>query len=193
MCSGRRIFSIAMVCITWVDQEMDFDVSISFTIRVAALKDERSVSALLEASYPVLMQQDYDQGFLSAALPAMTRARPELLQSGTYYVAETERSLIVGCGGWTRERPGKGDVEDELGHIRHFATHPNWTGQAVGRSIYDVCERQARSEGVTCFECYSSLNAEGFYAALGFESIQLMDFPLGPHITLPGILMRRPI
>ena len=168
-------------------------MSNGFAIRVATLKDELAVSALLEASYPVLMQQDYDRDLLSAALPALTRASPELLQSGTYYVAETESELVVGCGGWTRERPGNGDVEDELGHIRHFATHPKWIGQGVGRSIYDTCERQARSEGVTNFRCYSSVNAEGFYATLGFESIQGMDVPLGPHLTLPGILMWRSI
>jgi len=166
---------------------------IGFTIRVATPKDELTVSALLESSYPVLMQQDYDRDLLSAVLPKMTRASPELLRSGTYYVAENESGLIVGCGGWTRERPGKGDVEDKLGHIRHFATHPEWTSRAVGRSIYDVCERQARSEGVTCFECYSSLNAEGFYAALGFESVRRMDFPMGVNLKIPGVLMRRSI
>ncbi len=175
------------------DRNMDLDMSTGFAIRVAALTDEPAVGALLEASYRVLMQQAYDQDLLAAALPALTRAQPELLRSGTYYVAETESARVVGCGGWTHERPGQGDVEEGLGHIRHFATHPDWTGRAVGRSIYDVCEREARAAGVTCFECHASLNAEGFYAALGFEATDRMDFPMGPRLTLPGVLMRRSI
>jgi len=47
--------------------------------------------------------------------------------------------------------------------------------------------------GVIRFECYSSLNAEGFYAALGFASISRMEIRLGPRHTLPAVLMRRPI
>ena len=117
---------------------------------------------MLQASYPLLMRQHYEPHLLSAALPALTTASPELLRSGTYYVAETRGHVIVGGGGWTRERPGQGDVEAGLGHIRHFATHPRWLGRAVGRLIYDVCKRQARSMGVNRFECYSSLNAVGF-------------------------------
>lgn len=166
-------------------------MSAGFTIRVARPDDEPATTALLEASYSELMHASYDQDLLAAALPAFTRANPELLQAGTYHLAESESGLVVGCGGWTRERPGTGDVEDELGHLRHFATHPKWIGFGVGRSVYEVCERQARSEGVTCLECYSSLNAEGFYAGLGFETIRRIDLKLSPHLTFPGVLMRR--
>jgi N-acetylglutamate synthase-like GNAT family acetyltransferase len=168
-------------------------MSPDFAIRAATLEDELAVNALLEASYPVLMQMEYDQDLLSAALPALTRAHPELLRTRTYYVAETQSKKVVGCGGWTRERPGKGDIADGLGHIRHFASHPDWIGRGIGRLIYEACERQARSESVTRFECYSSLNAEGFYARLGFETVRRIEIELGPHLTLPSILMRRSI
>ena len=158
-------------------------------VRLARLQDAKAVGALLQASYPLLMRKHYKPDLLSAALPALTTASPELLRSGTYYVAETRDHVIIGCGGWTRERPGHGDVEAGLGHIRHFATHPGWLGRAVGRSIYGVCERQARSMGVNRFECYSSLNAEGFYARLGFESVRRVDLPLAPQLSLPSVVM----
>ena len=51
--------------------------------------------------------------------------------------------------------------------------------------------RDARTAGVDCFECYSSLNAEGFYAALGFELIQPLDVQMGPDLRMPVMLMRR--
>lgn len=168
-------------------------MSTAFQIRVATLKDELAINNLLEASYPVLMQQHYDRDTLSAAIQALTKANSVLLQSGKYHVAEIDSTLIVGGGGWSHERPGKGDIENDLGHIRHFATHANWIGQGIARAIYDVCEQQAVSEGLTSFECHSSLNAEGFYTTLGFESVCRMEFPMGSNLTLPGILMRRSI
>ena len=162
-----------------------------FTLRIATPEDQSPVSDLLNASYPSLMPSSYEEDVLAAALPIMTRANPALLSAGTYYVAQTKGGLIVGCGGWTRERPGKGDVAPALGHIRHFATHPEWTGRTIGRSIYALCEEQARSAGVRRFECYSSLNAEGFYAALGFRSVRQIEIPVGRGVTLPSVLMER--
>lgn len=86
--------------------------------------------------------------------------------------------LIVGCGGWTPQRPGTGAVERNLGHLRHFGTHPDWVRRGVGCALYALCETSARSHGVTTLECYSSLNAERFYAALGFESIGRINLEL---------------
>ena len=166
-------------------------MSAGFQVRVATSADEQAVNVLLEASYPVLMRRDYDRASLAAALPTMTRANPNLLASGTFYLAFAGARTLVGCGGWSRERPGQGDVEDRLAHIRHFATHPDWIGQGVGRAIYRMCARDARSAGIDCFECYSSLNAEGFYAALGFELIQPLDVAMGPDLSMPVMLMRR--
>ena len=166
-------------------------MSAEFEIRVATPRDEQAINGLLEASYPVLMRRDYDRASLAAALPRMIKANPTLLASGTYYLAFAASRVLVGCGGWTRERPGSGAIEDQLAHIRHFATHPDWIGHGVGRAIYQACVRDARSAGVNCFECYSSLNAEGFYAALGFELIQPLDIAMGSDLTMPIMLMRR--
>jgi len=119
------------------------------------------------------------------------RANPMLLSAGTFFVAETTGGLIIGCGGWTRESPGKGDVVPELGHLRHFAVHPDWIGRSISRSIFALCEEQAHSAGVRRFECYSGLNSEGFYAALGFEPISQMGIPIGQDLELPIVVMQR--
>jgi len=164
-----------------------------YQVRVARPQDQVAVGVLLEASYPVLMGDSYDPAALTAALPAMTKANPVLLSSGRYYLAETGDGLAVGCGGWSRERPGKGDVEPGLAHLRHFATRPDWTGRGVGRAIYALCESAAQAESVTRFECFSSLNADGFYAALGFRLIERIELPFGPDCLLPSLWMERAI
>ena len=161
-----------------------------FTIRPATPDDAAVVTALLRASYPMLMRPAYAPDLLTAAQPSMTRANPDLLASGTYFVAETQNGGLVGCGGWTRQVPGMDVVEGNTGHIRHFATHPDWIGRGIGRALYQACETQAASVGITSFKCFASLNAEGFYAALGFERAERIEVAM-PGASFPGVLMRR--
>jgi GNAT superfamily N-acetyltransferase len=161
-----------------------------YAVRVASPADAEAVGKLLRSSYPKLMASAYDADALAPALKLMTNANPALLGSGTHYVAELATGLLVGCGGWTWERPGTGTVEPQLGHLRHFAVHPDWTRRGVGRAIFRVCKRTAREAGVRVFECYSSLNAEKFYRSLNFVRIREMDMELKPRVTLPGVLMR---
>ena len=84
-------------------------------------------------------------------------------------------------------------MEPELGHVRHFATHPKSVRHAIGRALYDRCETTARAAGVRRFECYASINAEDFYAALGFKMVRRTEIPMGKGLMLPSILMERSI
>lgn len=158
-------------------------------IRTASIEDSDSVTALLRASFPALMRGAYEDLVLDAVLPVMTVAQPALLRSGTYYVAEAAGGTIVGCGGWTKERPGSGDVSPRLAHIRHFGVHPEWTRQGVGRALYARCVDDARDAGVDRFECYASLNGEAFYAALGFERHGFIDIDIRDGVTFPSVRM----
>lgn len=164
-------------------------MSESVSIRMATLHDGDGVTGLLGLSYPTLMRDAYDDAVLDSVLPWMTVAQPALLRSGSYYVAEATAGIIVGCGGWTKERPGSGKVRPRLGHIRHFAVHPDWTRQRIGQRIYARCVEQAKSSGIETFECYSSLNGEAFYAALGFESTGRIDVEMSGGVMFPGIRM----
>ena len=161
----------------------------SVSLRVASLGDASAVSRVLESSYPKLMASAYKSEELRAALPMMTRAQPSLLESGTYYVVETIDGFVVGCGGWTRERPGSGDIHPGLGHVRHFGVHPEWTRQGIGSLIYLRCVADATVAGVERFECFSSLNGEAFYSALGFTSLEHIDQEMSEGVFLPGIRM----
>lgn len=163
----------------------------SYSVRKSNAADLGAVTELLQVSYPALMKAAYDPEMLGPALTLMTRANPALVSASTYYVAESGDGTLVGCGGWTRERPGDGVVSEGIGHIRHFGTHPEWTRRSIGSSIYRLCEAGAREAGVRRFECYSSLNAEGFYSSLGFERIAVIDLQLIPGVSLRGYRMCR--
>lgn len=161
-------------------------------IRAAHSQDSQAVEEVLAASYPVLMLGAYGADLLAAVLPVMTKAHPRLLGSGTYFLAEAD-GRPVGCGGWSLAAPGVTETEPGVAHIRHFATVSDWIGRGIGRAIYDRCEIQARAAGVELFVCYSSLNGEAFYSALGFARSDLIQVSMGPHLSFPGIRMTRSI
>lgn len=163
----------------------------SCSVRKSSARDIVAVTGLLQASYPVLMKEAYESAELDPALKLMTRANPKLLSSGTYYVAESTDGSVVGCGGWTREHPGDDAVEAALGHIRHFAVHPEWIRRGVGSAIYRLCEADAHAAGIRKFECYSSLNAEAFYSALGFERIAIVAIRMSPDVSFKSCHMYR--
>ena len=161
-------------------------------LRIAEPDDASNVTALLERSYPSLMAASYDANVLAVALPEMTRANPALLASETYYVMEDGERLI-GCGGWTAEKPGSGEVEPGLAHLRHFATDPDRSREGIGRAIYNRCATDALNRGLTRFQAFSGLNAEPFYARLGLERVRVIDVPMGPSANLPTVLMEGPV
>jgi len=165
-------------------------MSTCFTFRTACADDSDAVRSLLDASYPTLFRPWYNEDALAATLPLMTKANPRLLASDSYFVAETAEQDIVGCGGWSHERPGSGALEDGLGHVRHFATHPDWIRKGIGRALLAHSIETARAEGITRLECNSSLAAEEFYRALGFETIGPVDVDMGRGVRFPGIIMQ---
>ena len=162
-------------------------------LRVAAPEDASSVAAVLGPSYIELMAGAYSADLLARALPVITRANPQLLTSGRYYLVEAESGEPAGCGGWSAHPPGAAEPDPERAHIRHFATHPAWLRRGVGRMLYERCEGEARAAGFTRFECWASLNGEAFYASLGFRRLGLIETRLSRGLMFPAIRMEREI
>jgi len=161
----------------------------TINVRIATPEDDETISALLKVSYAVLMVPDYTREVVDAVFPLISQANPGLLKSGTFYLAETGDGEIIGCGGWTAARPGQETLEPGLGHIRHFATHPDWTHQGVASAVINACKDAAKQTGIDRLECYSSLSAVGFYAAQGFKVKGPIDIPITKTSYLPSVIM----
>jgi N-acetylglutamate synthase-like GNAT family acetyltransferase len=166
---------------------------VDFLIRIAIPTDSDAVSALLAASYSSLLADCYDSDVLARALPHMTKANLTLLACRTYYIAERGSGNLVGCGDWTVAKPGSGEITEGEAHIRHFATHPECMRQGIGTALLTRCFRDVRSRGIRKLHCFSTLNAEQFYRASGFDTVGPIDVPMGPNLTFPCILMSREI
>ena len=162
------------------------------TVRVADQADLHAIEIILRESYPEFMAASYEPSILEWALPMMIEANPRLIASGTYYLCEVDGEP-AGCGGWTFEAPGSHVIEAGMAHIRHFGVRPCFARTGVGTRLYKRCEADALSAGANRFSCFSSLNGEAFYIALGFGSEGRIHVPMGRDKNLPGVLMTRPL
>ena len=160
------------------------------TIRAAILDDIEDINRVLERSYPKLMSDTYSKEVLKATLPLMIKANETLVASNRYAVAESVNGKVIGCGGWSHERPYTYDTKEGIAHIRHFATDPDHARQKVGRKIFEWCRDAAEIEKVQLFECFSNLNAEGFYSSLGFNEAKKIKVEMKPSIFLDVMHMK---
>ncbi len=155
----------------------------SLTLRHATPADLSAVDALMARSYPRLLARDYAPSVMVLAVPIICRARPELLASGRYWLAEGDRGRVIAAGGWS--------VRHALAAVRHVATDPDAVRRGVGRALMGRVMEEAREAGFTGMECLSTLTAVRFYAAVGFRALGPVRVNLAPGIDFPAVRMIR--
>ncbi len=158
----------------------------AITVRTARRDDLGAIDALLGASYPALLKHDYPPSILVTAIPLISRAQPNLIASGTYFVAEAEDGALVAAGGWTRGAPPGGHADAKVGHIRHVVTDYRRTRQGIGRRLMRVIIEDAQVAGMARLDCMSTLTAEAFYQSCGFRTLGDVAVPLRQGITFPA-------
>ncbi len=144
------------------------------TLRPTTETDIDAVSQVLAASYSTLLAADYPAQALSIIVPLISRAKIELVSSGTYFAAE-KNGQILAVGGWTKTRPGTNETLEGLGHIRHVATHPEHVRKGAAGLIMTRCLSDARATGMTAMECLSTRTAMPFYSKFGFAVVVERD------------------
>lgn len=166
-------------------------MSHAITIRPACPDDYDRVSTLIARSYRALLADAYTPSVLRDALPLITRANPQLLRCGTYFLALDGANRPLAAGGWTDASPHGAPGRRGEGHVRHVATDPDIAMRGVGRRVMDHVLHSAASAGITLLHCQSTLNARGFYAKFGFQSRGQIDIRLTPGVLFPAVQMRR--
>jgi GNAT superfamily N-acetyltransferase len=161
----------------------------TLSLRRASPADLSAVDALLARSYPRLLAADYPPSTMVLAVPRIMRAKPGLLASGTYFLAEDPEGRVLAAGGWTRAAPaGLGAIED-TGHVRHVATDPDVVRRGVGRALMTRVMNDARGAGMLWLNCLSTRTAVPFYGALGFRPLHETEVTLAPGIVFPVLRM----
>ena len=163
----------------------------TITIRPACPDDQSRLSTMISRSYRALLAADYDPALLRLTLPLLTVPRPQLLRSGTYFVAVDDTGRVLSAGGWTDSRPNGSPGRRGEGHVRHVATDPDHLGRGLGRRVIETAAASARASGIDRLSCQSTLTAERFYSALGFTSCGRVDVRLEPGLYFPSVMMQR--
>ncbi|MEM1432290.1 MAG: GNAT family N-acetyltransferase [Pseudomonadota bacterium] len=158
----------------------------TLVIRATGPADLAAVDALLARSYPKLLKGEYPPSVMVTAVPMISRARPGLVCSGTYFLAETVDGSVLGAGGWTRTRGFARRAE-----IRHVATDPDHVRRGVASALFRHIFATAEEAGVREYECLATRTAVPFYQAMGFVEVGPTTVPLAPGIAFPAVRMVR--
>jgi GNAT superfamily N-acetyltransferase len=164
-------------------------MTLTISLRRASLDDLSAVDGLLARSYPRLLAADYPPSTMVLAVPRLIRAKPELLASGRYFLAEGAGGAVLAAGGWSLGRPAGQGEADDIGHVRHVATDPAVVRRGVGRALMAWIMRDAQVAGIGWLDCLSTRTAVPFYAALGFRPLHNADVALAPGIVFPAVRM----
>jgi len=175
----------------------------SFVLRKATVADLAEISLLITDSVRGLGKGYYDDRQIELSIKSVFGVDRELIEDGTYFVAEIE-GRIVGCGGWSKRKTlygasvyGKSrdsallDPETDPAKIRAFFIHPDAARKGIGRAILNVCEDEARRLGFRSAEMMSTLPGVPLYAACGYAGNERFEIPVGEGVTIGCIKMSK--
>src|SRR5215469_8250154 len=164
-------------------------------LRQAAPSDIPVLRELIDASVRGLQKNDYTPAQMEGALRTVFGVDSQLIEDGTYLVAETETtpgeelsnsasSMIVGCGGWSKRKTLFGsdywsgredallDPSRDAAKIRAFFIHPDWARRGIGAMILDACEAAAMAAGFSRYEMGATLTGAKLFGARGYVAVK---------------------
>jgi len=174
----------------------------SFTLRKATLDDRPAIEQLIKHSARGLSRGEYSDQQIEGAIRTVFGVDTNLIEDGTYFVAEDHGELI-GCGGWSKRRTlfggdqyaardaGELDPTSEPAKIRAFFVHPGHARQGVARAILAACESEARAAGFQALELMATLPGIKFYEASGYQGKEPGALSVGEGIAIGLLPMRK--
>jgi len=111
--------------------------------------------------------------------------RHDLLGAGGFFVAERQ-ARIVGVGGWSPD-----SLEPDLAWLRYLFVDPPAARRGIGRRLVEEAESSAGAAARPRLHVWSSLNAVGFYRALGYRMRRRARWPIQAGIELDYLLMTK--
>lgn len=113
------------------------------------------------------------------------QVRHTLLASGIFFVAEMDGAL-AGVAGWSAD-----SREPDCAWGRYVFVEPTAAGRGVGRELMGEVEHSVHAAGRTRLQVWASLNAVGFYQALGYRRISPARWPVADGIEMEHLLMEK--
>ena len=173
-----------------------------YEVRKATLDDREAITRLIAESARELSRQHYAGAQIEAAIASVFGVDSDLIEDGTYFVAE-QAGALIGCGGWSRRKTlfggdqfsnrdaGMLDPASEPAKIRAFFVHPQHARKGVARAILSVCESEAKDHGFSALELMATLPGVKFYQANSYTTLGNFDLDLADGVKLPLVPMRK--
>jgi GNAT superfamily N-acetyltransferase len=173
-----------------------------YEVRKATVVDREAITQLIAESARQLSRDEYSDKQIEAAIASVFGVDTDLIDDGTYFVADKDGTLI-GCGGWSRRKTlfggdqfsnrdaGYLDPENEPAKIRAFFVHPQHARKGVARAILSVCESEALAHGFHALELMATLPGVKLYEACGYARKGFFDLELADGVKLELVPMRK--
>jgi GNAT superfamily N-acetyltransferase len=171
-------------------------------IRKAVPADVPEIERVMRASMAALGARFYDLDQVASAVRFIAVIDRQLIDDGTYFVAEEEGKLVA-CGGWSARRklfsgPEAQDREEGLldpardaARIRAMFVDPAQARRGLGRQILEAAEADAARAGFATFELMATLPGVPLYRACGYEEIERAAIELPDGARLDCVKMQR--
>jgi GNAT superfamily N-acetyltransferase len=175
---------------------------VAYTIRKAKLEDRGRISELIAESARGLSREHYDDAQIEAAIVTVFGVDTDLIEDGTYFVAD-DGDTLAGCGGWSRRKTLFGgdqfavrdasylDPLTEAAKVRAFFVHPDRARKGIAQAILNECEREAAAHGFRAIELMATLPGVKFYQACGYSEQGTYDLELIDSVKLELVPMRK--
>lgn len=189
------------------------DVPATYELRLAKPEDGPAIEALIERSARALGRDDYRDDQIEGALRGAFGLDTQLIEDRTYFVVESQETLVA-CGGWSfrktlfggdsgggdtvgnagvKRDPETLDPERDAAKIRAFFIDPNHARRGLGSLILDTCERAAIDRGFRRAELMATLTGLRLYAARGYRAGDEMEFQITPDLSITFVPMEKPL
>jgi GNAT superfamily N-acetyltransferase len=166
------------------------------------MEEREAIRELIVESARRLSREHYNDQQIETAIVTVFGVDTDLIEDGTYFVAEIEGQL-AGCGGWSKRKTlfggdqyssrnaGYLDPQSEPAKIRAFFIHPSHARKGVARAILSHCETEARAQGFRALELMATLPGIEFYKSCGFSATGDFDLELTEGVKLELVPMRK--
>ena len=160
---------------------MNGDATLAARIRPAGWSDVEGIWRVHNESIRVLCRERYGPREIAAWIafrpPEAYRAA---LASRTLFVAERQEEIV-----------GFGQFDPARGEVEACYVAPEAVGKGVGAELIARMEEQARATGHAVVRLNATLNAESFYARLGYRRLGPATHRVGDDVELACVRMEK--
>lgn len=175
----------------------------TYNLRAARLDDQEALERLITRSAREIGVTHYTAQQIEGALRGAFGVDTQLINDGTYFVAEDSNGAVIGCGGWSKRRTLFGgdqragrdsaylDPAVDAAKIRAFFVDPDQARKGIASAILERCESEAADAGFVELELMGTLTGVPFYKSWGYQAVEPVEYEVEAGLRIQFVRMRK--